>query len=84
MVELHVRDHGPGFPDEFIPQALARFTRADNARSRGGSGLGLSIVDAIARAHGGKAAVANHDGADAWITIPATPNGAPPPTTRRD
>lgn len=80
MIELHVRDHGAGFPDEFIGQALARYTRADNARGRGGFGLGLSIVDAIARAHGGRAAVANHDGADAWITIPATPTGAPPPT----
>lgn len=71
MVELHVRDHGTGFPEEFLPQAFERFTRADTARGRGGAGLGLAIVAAIARAHGGHAFVRNADGADAWIAIPA-------------
>jgi signal transduction histidine kinase len=46
---------GPGFPPDFSEQAFERFTRADNARGRGGAGLGLSIVRAIAEAHGGTA-----------------------------
>jgi two-component system, OmpR family, sensor kinase len=72
-VELHVRDAGPGFPPEFIDRAFERFSRADSARSRGGSGLGLAIVEAIARAHRGRARVANRPGggADVWIELPA-------------
>ena len=51
--------------------AFDRFSRADEARSPGGAGLGLAIVEVIARTHGGSAAVANRDGrgADAWITL---------------
>jgi two-component system, OmpR family, sensor kinase len=71
-VELHVRDGGRGFPDEFIARAFERFTRADHARSRGGVGLGLAIVAAIAEAHGGSAGVRNvpGGGADVWIRLP--------------
>ena len=80
-VELHVRDEGPGFPPQFIATAFERFTRADPARARGGSGLGLSIVQVIARAHGGVAHAANHPagGADVWIELPlgARPAAAP-------
>jgi len=72
LVELHVRDGGSGFPDDFRPRAFDRFSRADEARSRGGSGLGLSIVELVARAHGGTAGAANRPagGADAWIALP--------------
>jgi signal transduction histidine kinase len=71
-VELHVRDEGPGFAPEFISTAFERFTRGDPARGRGGSGLGLSIVLVIARAHGGEARAANHPdgGADICIELP--------------
>jgi signal transduction histidine kinase len=58
-IELRVSDEGPGFPPGFLPHAFERFTRADEARERGGAGLGLAIVDAIARAHGGRAHAAN-------------------------
>ena len=72
-VELHVADDGDGFPPGFVDRAFDRFSRADEARSRGGAGLGLSIVALIADAHGGEASVANRSegGADAWITLPA-------------
>jgi len=72
-IELHVRDSGDGLPAQFLARAFDRFTRADAARSRGGSGLGLSIVKTIAESHAGTAHVANADtgGADAWISIPA-------------
>ena len=71
-VEIHVRDEGPGFPPAFLPRAFERFTRADEARSRGGTGLGLAIASAVATAHGGTAhAVNRNPGADVWIALPS-------------
>jgi heavy metal sensor kinase len=72
-VELHVRDDGSGFPAAFLPAAFERFTRADPARTRGGAGLGLAIVAAIATAHGGTVGARNRPegGADVWIRLPA-------------
>ena len=71
IVELHVADAGPGFPPSFLDRAFDRFSRADEARGRGGAGLGLSIVGLIAEAHGGKAVAANiADGADVWLELP--------------
>ena len=70
-VELHVRDEGPGFAPEFMEHAFEPFTRGDPARVGPGAGLGLAIVDVIARAHGGAAYAANRDGgADAWLALP--------------
>lgn len=71
--ELHVSDEGPGFPRDFIPHAFERFSRADTARSSDGTGLGLAIVQAIAQAHGGRAALRNAEGGgtDVWIELPA-------------
>jgi two-component system, OmpR family, sensor kinase len=71
-VELHVCDSGPGFPEEFLPSAFERFSRADEARSRGGTGLGLAITSAVATAHGGVARAANREqgGADVWLELP--------------
>ena len=51
--ELTVRDHGPGIPPDDLPYVFDRFYRATAARGVPGSGLGLSIVEAIASAHGG-------------------------------
>jgi signal transduction histidine kinase len=72
QIVLHVRDRGPGFPDDFLPNAFERFSRADEARSRGGTGLGLAITSAVAKAHGGEAHASNRDdgGADVWLEIP--------------
>jgi heavy metal sensor kinase len=70
-VELHVRDEGPGFEAGFIERAFEPFTRGDPGRVGPGAGLGLAIVDVIARAHGGAAHAANRDGgADAWLALP--------------
>jgi signal transduction histidine kinase len=71
-VELHVTDQGTGIPDEFIDRAFERFSRSDTGRGRGGTGLGLSVVDSIARAHGGSAHARNRTdgGADVWIELP--------------
>ena len=54
MVELGVRDGGQGMPESFVARAFERFARADAARTGPGAGLGLAIVDLIARAHGGE------------------------------
>jgi two-component system, OmpR family, sensor kinase len=72
VVELHVADAGRGFPDGFLDRAFDRFSRADEARSAGGSGLGLSIVALIAQAHGGSAGASNRPegGADVWLSLP--------------
>jgi len=72
IVELHVADAGAGFPDGFLERAFDRFSRADEARSRGGGGLGLSIVALIAQAHGGSVGAANRPegGADVWLALP--------------
>jgi two-component system OmpR family sensor kinase len=54
-VVISVIDGGPGLPPEAAAHVFERFWRADKARTRarGGSGLGLSIVAAVVRAHGG-------------------------------
>ena len=56
---LEVSDAGPGFPGGFEQDAFERFSRADDARTHGGAGLGLAIVQAIAQAHGGSASIAS-------------------------
>lgn len=53
-VYLRVHDHGPGMNPAFLTQATARFARADTARTTPGTGLGLSVVDAITTAHHGQ------------------------------
>jgi len=71
-IELHVIDEGGGFPPEFLPRAFDRFSRADDARSGDGTGLGMSIADVVAKAHGGSAHASNHEGggADVWLSVP--------------
>jgi signal transduction histidine kinase len=56
-VAIDVSDHGPGFTGDLAEHAFERFTRADEARSGEGAGLGLAIVQAIANAHGGRATI---------------------------
>jgi two-component system OmpR family sensor kinase len=70
-VLIEVRDRGPGFPPSFLPRAFERFARPDSGRARsdGGAGLGLAIVSAIARAHGGQASVANRPDGGAVVTL---------------
>jgi len=71
-VEIHVADEGAGFPQDFLPVAFERFSRADQARPSGGAGLGLAIVKAIIDAHDGSVTIAgSHGGADVCITLPA-------------
>jgi two-component system OmpR family sensor kinase len=69
-VVISVADEGPGLPDDVRSRVFERFYRGDPTRSRerGGSGLGLSIVAAIVRAHGGSVA-AEDTGRGATFTL---------------
>jgi signal transduction histidine kinase len=79
VLSVQVDDQGSGFPPNFLPHAFDRFHRADDARSRddGGSGLGLSIVRAVARAHGGEATARNRPGGGATVVIELPVAGLP-------
>jgi two-component system OmpR family sensor kinase len=68
---IEVSDDGPGMSQEVAEQAFERFYRADPSRSRhkGGSGLGLSIVDAITLAHGGRAELHTAPGEGTTVRI---------------
>ncbi|HUA47714.1 MAG TPA: ATP-binding protein [Solirubrobacteraceae bacterium] len=71
-VEIHVLDDGPGLAPDLVPRVFERFARADRAGSDRGAGLGLSIVEVIAKLHGGRAHVRNRPGggADVWLELP--------------
>ncbi len=52
-IELSVSDDGPGVPEEDRDRVVERFVRLESSRSTSGSGLGLSLVSAVARLHRG-------------------------------
>lgn len=66
-LELWVRDHGPGVPDDAKAKVFERFHRADPDLR--GSGLGLNIVQVIARAHGGDVRLDDATGGGAVFTV---------------
>lgn len=72
---LTIDDDGPGIPEPERDRVLQRFVRLDEARSRddGGSGLGLSIVDEVVQAHGGRTSISQSPlgGARIQVTLPA-------------
>ena len=61
-VRVGVRDEGSGFPPGSEETAFERFWRAEEARDRSGSGIGLAIVKATAERHGGQRAGPGLDG----------------------
>lgn len=64
-VECAVSDSGPGFQPDELPQVFEPFF----TRRRGGTGLGLALVQRIAHEHGGEAQARNRDGGGAVVTI---------------
>ena len=72
-VVFSVADAGPGFPPDFLAHAFERFSRGDDARTTAGAGLGLALVAAVARAHGGEPFARNSPGggAETGMVIPA-------------
>ncbi len=70
MVAIAVSDNGPGIPDAEKPKVAQRFYRGDTSRGTPGVGLGLSLVEAVAKLHGGALELAdNHPGLRARITL---------------
>jgi len=74
-VLLSVADRGPGIAEADRARVVERFVRLEQSRSQPGSGLGLSLVAAVARLHGGELTLDdNHPGLK---TIIALPRGGP-------
>lgn len=76
LLEICIRDHGPGIPEAQLEQVFEPFFRLEESRSRdtGGAGLGLSIARNIAQAHGGELVLRNRAdiGLEAILTLPRT------------
>lgn len=72
-----VRDHGPGLPEQDLTRVLRPFERGEVSRNRstGGAGLGLAIVDQVARQHQGSLQLQAADGGglEVWFSLPAQP-----------
>jgi two-component system, OmpR family, sensor kinase len=84
-VVIEVSDSGSGVPPEALPHIFDRWARADGARTRerGGAGLGLAIVAAVARAHGGRCSVKPLSPGTAFrlhLPVRVAPDKAPGPT----
>ncbi|MGB6605796.1 MAG: HAMP domain-containing sensor histidine kinase, partial [Steroidobacteraceae bacterium] len=72
-VEIAVADNGPGIAEADRSKATERFFRGDASRGTPGVGLGLSIVEAVARLHGGVLQLLdNHPGLRAQMVLPVT------------
>ncbi|WP_375453978.1 ATP-binding protein [uncultured Methylobacterium sp.] len=71
-IVLTVADRGPGIPEAERGRVLDRFVRLEDARSRPGFGLGLSLVNAVVRLHQGRLVLEdNAPGLRVAITLPA-------------
>jgi signal transduction histidine kinase len=68
-VRLSVIDGGPGISNEDLPHIWERMYRGDKSRSVPGSGLGLSLVKALAEAHGGRIEVSSSVGSGSRFTL---------------
>lgn len=73
-MEIRIRDHGPGIPEDRLESVFQPFYRLEGSRNRstGGVGLGLSIARAIARSQGGELTLHNAEGGGllAILTLP--------------
>jgi two-component system OmpR family sensor kinase len=74
QVRIAVHDNGPGIPQELQQKVFQRFARGDTSRNRsaGSTGLGLSIVAAVAQAHGGRVQLSSEPGDTTFtVTLPS-------------
>ncbi len=71
QVEVHMRDHGAGIPDEDVPFIFDKFYRGKNCGDEQGSGLGLYIVKYIMEQMQGSVSLYNHsDGLEVTLILP--------------
>ena len=71
-IRITVADNGPGIPDAEKPKVSTRFYRGDASRGTPGVGLGLTLVAAVAKLHGGALELSdNHPGLRAQMLIAA-------------
>ena len=76
MVSITISDQGPGIPPEDRQRSTERFYRGETARSTPGSGLGLSLVLAVAQLHGGQLLLEdNRPGLRAILLLPLPYDG---------
>jgi signal transduction histidine kinase len=79
--EVEVADNGPGVPADRREAVFDRFVRLEGSRSTPGNGLGLSLVRAVARLHGGEARLEdNNPGLKAVVTLPMADSRSLPAT----
>ncbi|WP_343582931.1 ATP-binding protein [Herbaspirillum sp.] len=75
LVEIEIRDHGPGVPEDAMSTLFQPYVRLEHGRAQnsGGMGLGLGISRNIVQAHGGELLLRNHPegGLVATIILPA-------------
>jgi signal transduction histidine kinase len=78
-IELLVEDTGIGIPSSEQQHIFKRFYRSDRSRSKPGTGLGLSLAEAIAKAHGGNITVISEQnkGSQFIVTLPTQNDSAP-------
>jgi two-component system phosphate regulon sensor histidine kinase PhoR len=71
MIELSVRDHGPGIASEHLPRLTERFYRVDPTASRqqGGTGLGLALVKHIVNRHQGRLEIESELGRGTTVLV---------------
>jgi signal transduction histidine kinase len=81
LVELRVDDTGTGIPAREVPRLFRRFHHVKGVRSRteDGSGIGLALVRAFARLHGGDATAVSREGLGSSFRV-HVPLGVPSPT----
>jgi two-component system sensor histidine kinase BaeS len=80
VAHLEVSDTGPGIPPDELPHVFRRFWRGDAARDVTGSGIGLTVVAEVVRAHRGTVLVESPlgGGTRVVVMVPAAPLSSPP------
>jgi heavy metal sensor kinase len=78
QVAISISDTGVGISADDLPHIFKRFYRCDISRAKGGTGLGLSLVQAIVRSHGGRVNASSHPGKGSTFTVTLSQPSLPP------
>ena len=78
QVAISISDTGVGISADDLPHIFKRFYRCDISRAKGGTGLGLSLVQAIVHSHGGSVNATSHPGKGSTFTVTLTQPSLPP------